>query len=234
MISLSEAELKALKDMIWQGQKEKKKNLALKSKFPGVKFAGSAFADDECAFDEPVVLGANVKLYHCEVGRYTYIAENAHLHNCKIGAFCSIGPELLAGLGMHPASVFVSTHPSFYSPDNSSSPVSFVDRQKFTEHEPVEIGNDVWIGARVVLMDGVKIGDGAMIAAGAVVVKDVEPYSIVGGVPTKEIRKRFDPEQIDFLLKFRWWEKEDAWLEHNADLFSDIKEFAGRFGSENQ
>lgn len=67
------------------------------------------------------------------------------------------------------------------------------------------IGNDVWIGYDAVIMAGVRIGDGAIIGTRAVVTKDVEPYSIVGGVPAKEIRKRFAPEVIQKLIEIQWW-----------------------------
>ena len=69
----------------------------------------------------------------------------------------------------------------------------------------IVIGNDVWIGYDTVIMAGVRIGDGAIIGTRAVVTKDVEPYSIVGGVPAKEIRKRFAPEVITRLLELQWW-----------------------------
>ena len=68
------------------------------------------------------------------------------------------------------------------------------------------IGNDVWIGHNATIMPGVKIGDGAIIASNATVVKDVDPYTIVGGNPAKEIKKRFAPEEIDRLLKLKWWD----------------------------
>lgn len=70
----------------------------------------------------------------------------------------------------------------------------------------LHVGNDVWIGRRATIMPGVTIGDGAIIAAEAVVVKDVDPYTIVGGNPAKEIRKRFAPEVIQALLDIRWWD----------------------------
>ena len=70
----------------------------------------------------------------------------------------------------------------------------------------IVIGNDVWIGYEAVIMAGVHIGDGAIIAARAVVTKDVPPYTIVGGTPAKEIRKRFDTEVIQQLLKLKWWD----------------------------
>lgn len=69
----------------------------------------------------------------------------------------------------------------------------------------IVIGNDVWIGYDAIIMAGVNIGDGAIIGARAVVTKDVEPYSIVGGVPAKEIRKRFAPDVVAKLLELKWW-----------------------------
>ena len=75
----------------------------------------------------------------------------------------------------------------------------------FAEYRPITIGNDVWIGARAMVMDGVEVGDGAIVAANAVVTKDVPPYAIVGGVPAKVIRYRFAPEKIEALQLLQWW-----------------------------
>ena len=86
----------------------------------------------------------------------------------------------------------------------------------------VEVGADVWIGNNVSLMSGIRIGTGAVIATGAVVVSDVAPYAIVGGGPAREIRKRFDDEQIAYLLASRWWERPFDELRKEADSFSDI------------
>ncbi|MGH8817844.1 MAG: CatB-related O-acetyltransferase [Achromobacter pestifer] len=76
---------------------------------------------------------------------------------------------------------------------------------RLPEQLAVVIGNDVWIGANVVIRSGVTVGDGAVCAAGAVVTRDVQPYSIVGGVPARPIRKRFDDETVNRLLAMRWW-----------------------------
>ena len=78
------------------------------------------------------------------------------------------------------------------------------------------IGNDVWIGYNATIMAGIKIGDGAIIATNATVTKDIEPYSIVGGNPAKEIRKRFSPDEIQRLLKLKWWEKDIEWVTKNV------------------
>ena len=100
--------------------------------------------------------------------------------------------------------------------------LAFVDAEKKIN---IEIGNDVWIGASVTIIDGVKIGDGAIVAAGAIVTKDVEPYTIVGGIPAKTIRKRFEDKDIEFLLQYKWWEKDEEWIKNHADFFENIKQF---------
>ena len=84
----------------------------------------------------------------------------------------------------------------------------------------IVIKNDVWIGSHVLLLEGITIGDGAIIAAGAVVTKDVPPYSIVGGVPAKIIKKRFDDDTIRQLLELDWWSKP---IDEIESLFNNFK-----------
>jgi serine acetyltransferase len=98
------------------------------------------------------------------------------------------------------------------------------------------IGNDVWIGARAVVLDGVSVGNGAIIAAGAIVSKDVPAYSIVGGVPAKEIRQRFSSETIQVLEDLKWWDAPDSLLQELAPRFfqspfdeQDLHAFADAF-----
>lgn len=93
------------------------------------------------------------------------------------------------------------------------------------DNKPVEIGNDVWIGASVILLPGVKISDGAVLAAGAVVTKDVEPYAIVGGVPAKLIKKRFPDDVIEKMLRIAWWNWEPKKIEENIELFYQPEKF---------
>ena len=173
------------------------------------------------------------------VGEYTifsgklaygsYIGPNSNLY-ASIGRFCSIASNVDTLSGTHPSTKFVSTSPMFFSLLNQSV-ISFVTTQKFNENilneqgYHVTIGNDVWIGQGAKILGGVEIGDGAIIAAYAVVTKNVEPYTIVGGIPAKYIRKRFNDEQIDILLKFKWWDKSIDWIKKNADIFDDIDRF---------
>ena len=92
-------------------------------------------------------------------------------------------------------------------------------------HYSVVIENDVWIGADAKIMEGVTIGDGAVVAAGALVLKDVEPYSVVAGCPAKVIRNRHDDKSKKLLLKYRWWDKSEEWLRQHSQLFEDISSF---------
>ena len=93
------------------------------------------------------------------------------------------------------------------------------------------IGNDVWIGAKSTIMSGVKIGHGAIVAAGAVVTKDVQPYSVVGGNPAKHIKFRFDERQIEKLLEINWWDWEESKIKEEGMLLwsADINHFIEKY-----
>lgn len=166
-----------------------------------------------------------------EVGFGTYVSSYCKLFNCKVGRYCSISQKVQVVFGNHPTKTFVSTHPSFYSTETPTG-FTFSDVGRFEEYSYaddarkyfVEIGNDVWIGYNVLIMSGVHIGDGAIIATGAVVTKDVPPYSIVGGVPARVIKYRFCEDDIDFLLALKWWDKDIEWIKKNVTLFDDISQ----------
>jgi len=156
----------------------KNKNLVIRKK---------ATVSHNCKFGLYNVIYENAKLHNVKLGDFSYVGTENKISNTVIGKFCCIGPEVLIGLGMHPTSKFVSSHPIFYSLAKQSG-LTFADKQYFEEHKVTTIGNDVWIGARSIILDGVSVGNGAIIAAGSVVTKDVLPYSIVGGVPAKLIK----------------------------------------------
>lgn len=128
-----------------------------------------------------------------------------HRERLIIGKFCSIacGTKFLFNCANHTLkSLSTYTFPLFYEEwelEKSNITTAWDNKGD------IVIGNDVWIGYEAVIMAGVHIGDGAIIAARAVVTKDVPPYTIVGGTPAKEIRKRFDAEVIQQLLILKWW-----------------------------
>lgn len=176
-----------------------------------------------------IILENYVKLYEpyqineCKIGKGTYIAANSNISKTEIGNFCSIGPNLVCGYGIHPING-ISTSPAFYSTLKQNG-MTFCDVNKIEERKIIKIGNDVFIGMNVCILDGVTIGDGAIIGAGAVVTKDIEPYSIVGGVPAKHIKYRFSEEQIKALLKTQWWNWDDEKLKKIEKNFFDIDQF---------
>lgn len=106
-----------------------------------------------------------------------------------------------------------------FTSKNNGTGTSWTDKQPTDEFREINIGNDVWIGSRALIMGGVTIGNGAVVGAGAVVTKDVPPYAIVGGVPTKIIRYRFSPDVIERLLDLNWWNMSDDLLKEHIMLF---------------
>ncbi len=109
----------------------------------------------------------------------------------------------------------------------------FKDRKPsaFKERRQVIIGNDVWMGINVTVFGGIRIGDGAVVAANATVTKDVPPYSIVAGLPARVIKYRFEPEIIRKLLAIKWWDWDQEKIFDNYDLLNDPRAFVEKFYS---
>ncbi|QXP50775.1 CatB-related O-acetyltransferase [Cellulophaga sp. HaHa_2_95] len=147
----------------------------------------------------------NTSLNNCNISEFTYIGSSCFLQNTSVGKFCSVAKHSLIGLGIHPTDL-ISTTPLFYRKNNPLKVKLLKEDLGFEEYKPITIGHDVWIGARAIVMDGVEIGTGAIVASGAVVTKDIPPYAIVGGVPAKLIKYRFSEEKIEELLSSEWWE----------------------------
>ncbi|HEY7933296.1 MAG TPA: CatB-related O-acetyltransferase [Solirubrobacteraceae bacterium] len=153
------------------------------------------------------------------VGRHTYGAFTIHVGRGErarvhIGAFCSIaiGVEFVVG-GNHRTD-WISTYPFRVL---WGMPGAWTDGHPRPESD-IEVGNDVWIGAQALILPGVKIGDGAVIGARAVVTRDVRPYAIVAGVPAREVRRRFGDEQVDALIALCWWDWPEERIRANVDL----------------
>lgn len=166
-------------------------------------------------------------------GAYSYGNMGCIIYNATVGRYVSIGHRVIIGAIEHPIDR-ISTHPFVFN-DLGTFGI-FDDFSKITSKKGFEqkrtiVGNDVWIGANAVIKQGVSIGNGAVIAAGAVVVKDVEPFSIVGGVPAKIIKKRFSENDVLILEELKWW---DYLLDNNKldfNSFDSVSAFAKDFKS---
>ncbi len=165
------------------------------------------------------------------VGKYTYgyeFIENKSLKS--IGAFCSIAPGTVIVPNDHRMD-WVTTSPILAVKD-----FGFTDRDLNMEYCPSEkreviIGNDVWIGANCIIFEGVKIGDGAVIAAGSIIRHDVPPYAVVVSVD-KIIKYRFSKDVIDKLLKIQWWNWPDDKIKENLNLLYNPEKFVEKFYKE--
>ena len=176
-------------------------------------------------FDSPfkgIPLTEQVTNPNIQVGRYSYYSGYYHGHSfddCArylmpdrddvdkliIGSFCSIGTGVsfvMAGNQGHRHD-WITSFPFFFMDEEPA----FADA--INAYQPAGdtvIGNDVWIGAEAMIMPGIKVGDGAVIGSRALVTKNVEPYTIVGGNPAKVIKQRFSDDEIEKLLEMKWWD----------------------------
>jgi virginiamycin A acetyltransferase len=176
-----------------------------------------------CRINHGAVINKKSSFSNVGINIGTYLSENAKVSNTEIGKFCSIGPNLLCGFGIHPSNG-ISTSPSFYS-TSSPNGLSFSDKNKIEEIKNIFVGNDVFIGANVTILDGVTIGDGAIIGAGAVVSKNIASYAVAVGCPIKILKFRFTPDIIEKLLTIKWWDKNEIVWQNVEKYFYDIDEF---------
>lgn len=177
-------------------------------KLNGLKYVDAFKPASPFRYEAPVSLGKVEVQPGVTVGSDSYIVSGFIRKGVVIGRFCSIGREVTIGTGHHDINS-ISTSPFFKS---KVSTLKLADKNKRIR---VLIGNDVWIGDKAVIMSGVTIGHGAVIAAGSIVTKDVPSYSIFAGVPAKFIRDRFSIEVQEKLLDIKWWE-------FQRDLLKDI------------
>lgn len=197
----------------------------------GITILGPTYIDSNCEIETPVRLNGgyfNVQ----KIGAFSYISRGAVFKGVKsIGRFCSIATNVSVGYGNHNTS-FISTHPLFENIDYSwnenfhslrKNHITWLEKMSEMSHEIMkeknkapEIGNDCWIGTGAFICRNVKIGNGAVIGAHAVVTKDVPPYAIVAGCPAKIIRFRFPEDIIEKLENLQWWE-------YGPDILADIQ-----------
>lgn len=182
-----------------------------------------------CQIDSPYIekgaklekcrIGENVDIRkRVSIGEHTYINKNSTIISGNIGKYCSIGYNVQIGMFEHPVH-FVSTQ-------------NYISKYLYPEEgnwdsvsNPPIIKNDVWIGSGAQILQGVTINNGAIIAAGAVVTKDVPSYAVVGGVLARIIKYRFDEETIKKIEATKWWDKDEKWIKDNIKLFENPTKF---------
>ena len=156
------------------------------------------------------------------MGDYSYVVQDGDISFAAIGKFCSIASHVRINPGNHPMERASQSHFTYRAAayfDGES------DEAEFFEHRRargVTIGHDVWIGHGAIILPGRRVGDGAVVAAGAVVTKDVDDYTIVAGNPAKPIRRRFSPEIGARLQRLAWWDWEHEILRTRLQDFRGL------------
>ncbi|WP_053360779.1 acetyltransferase [Bacillus sp. FJAT-27251] len=175
-------------------------------------------------------IGSHNKIIESSFGDYTYTMDDVTVNYTEIGKFCSIASHVCINPVQHPMDRVTQHHMTYrkvmYNFAEGDDEAFFDWRRT----HKVKIGHDVWIGHGAIIMKDVTIGTGAVIASGAVVTKDVEPYTIVAGVPAKPIKRRFSSETAERLLSIAWWDWPRAKLEQHFDELNDVESFIQKHG----
>ena len=180
------------------------------------KIEGYGFVEEFCLINSWKIRG------FFSIGAYTNISKNANIRDVIIGRFSKIDTNVNIGKFLGEKNIFSNSDFSNGIPQVISSDYEKISKNRFFYNKTplTKIGNDVWIGQNVTIMPGIKIGDGAIIAANSTVVKSVEPYTIYGGNPAKFIKKRFSDEKIEFLLKLQWWNWSEEEIFNNLEMLT--------------
>lgn len=174
---------------------------------------------------------AHSRVEYSVLGDYSYLGEYCEVADAEVGRFCAVANYVRIGAPNHPMGR-ASQHRFTYCPEYYDGAATrdhaFFARRRGSR---VRIGNDVWIGHGATVLPDVTVGDGAVIAAGAVVSRDVAPYAVVGGVPARMIRERFPRSVAERLARIRWWDWPDEVLFSRLAHFQadDIADFCARY-----
>jgi acetyltransferase-like isoleucine patch superfamily enzyme len=189
---------------------EKKDKVTLSGFSRGIQnvtFEGKNAVPDGCNFSGKIKIG-----YATTLGYRNLLGGTI-----SIGKYCQLGVDV---------ALHATNHPISYMTTYINKNLFDGELKSLKQENVIAIGHDVWIGHGVIIVGNVTVGNGAIIAAGSVVTKDIPPYTIVAGVPAKEIRKRFSDSIIQDIEALQWWDKSEAELEEIKPLF--FKDFTNR------
>lgn len=182
-----------------------------------------------CTFGRFVELGTQCVAEETEIGDYTYLFGSNDVIYAAIGKFNSIATGVRINPVQHPMRERAAAHHLTYRAAHYGLGEDDPTILDWRRQRRVVTGNDVWIGHNAVVMGGVAIGDGAVVAAGAVVTHDVRPYEIVGGVPARHIGWRYDEDTIAAMLRICWWDWSHETLGERLRDFNDVSAFIQKY-----
>jgi len=182
----------------------------------------------KCTFGEYVEIGENNNLQDSSIDSYSYTSENCQIIHTTIKKFVNIASYVRINPSQHPMS-WASQHHMQYRREMFGFGIDDDDFFDWRSKRKVEIGNDVWIGHNVVIMGNVTIGNGAVIGSSSVVTKDIPPFAIAVGNPTRIIRYRFDKETIKTLQDIAWWNWDNKKIKSAIDDFKSIELFTKKY-----
>lgn len=176
-------------------------------------FIGENSFIQNSSLENNVQINRSNMIVNSAIGAYSYTGMNTVIKHTSVGKFCSISWNVSASGGGHNYNA-ITPHPFTHLPS-----FGIVSAKTDIEIKRITIGSDVWIGMNSCILQGITIGDGAVIGAGSVVTKDVPPYAIVAGNPARILRYRFDSEIIEKLLNFQWWDLPIEVIQKNISSF---------------
>ncbi len=199
--------------------------------------ANEPLIQDDCQisnveFGAYISVGRGTRLLNVEFGDYSYTDQFADIANTKIGKFSNIASFARIGPTDHPMDLATMHHFLYRSPDYWDDVERWGDFWKWRESRTTFVGHDTWIGHNAVIRPEITIGIGSVVAAGAVVTKNVEPYTVVAGVAATQIRDRFSDSLKQKLMDLAWWDWDHATLRERLDDFRSLTaaDFVAKYG----